>query len=106
MLHRLVSKLQWLIERSGHGLPRQIVGRGPQPPGDDDDIGSSGCDPESLDVVGKFITDGGVMANTDPEIAKSSADELAVRIESLTASEFIANGNDFRFDVCFGYKID
>jgi len=95
LLHHSLVANQFDAADFGQTITREIVGRGPQPARAQNDIRPRDGLPERLGAGLQIIADRRVKQCLDSQIAKLLAEPLAVRVQPLTAGQFVTDGNDF-----------
>ena len=81
--------------RRGDRVAREVVGRGAEAAGADDDLRPIDRRAEHGDVVFQVVADGRVEGDRDADLAQPLAEPLAIGVQPLAAGQLVANGNDF-----------
>ena len=88
-------ELQRAAGRLGQRLARQIVGRGAKSAGGHDHVGPGDRLAKHLDAGRQFVADRGMIEHANAQLFEPLAEPLGVRVESLAAGDFVADGDDF-----------
>src|SRR5208337_3806944 len=94
MIEGVRRQNQVTIYGRGKRFASEIVSCRSQAAGRDDDVGPLDRALKDVNARLQLVAHGGVIQNTDAQLAKSLAEPLRVGIEELPAGDFVANGED------------
>ncbi len=81
------------VEEGGEGLAREVVVRGPEAAGDDDEVGRLPRAAEFVHDVGDAVGHGDAPAQRDPFEAEPLAEPRSIRVDDLPDEDLVADGN-------------